>query len=250
MTSKNYKFSALILLVVLCFSIDTTAQVGIGTATPNSNAMLDVESNTKGILPPRMTTIEKDALGVLLTGSGDGVGMFVFDTDLGEYSFWNGTEWLKIGASEPISIGNFYLSAPTLTTITFSGGKLGGGTTVINSTDFDDDSGTANRLKYMGDPKVFKVAANVSFRRFSNITSDQIFDFYLVKNGGVVGEPGLTASYGAPTYAAVDNIHQVSITGTISLEDGDYVELFARNATGGGAGTSVLVFQSNLVVSE
>jgi uncharacterized protein (TIGR02145 family) len=51
-------------LVTLAFlGLSTTyAQVGIGTATPNASAMLDVESTTKGFLPPRMTTAQRDAI--------------------------------------------------------------------------------------------------------------------------------------------------------------------------------------------
>jgi hypothetical protein len=36
--------------------------VGIGTATPNANAILDVSSTTKAFMPPRMTTVERDAI--------------------------------------------------------------------------------------------------------------------------------------------------------------------------------------------
>lgn len=36
--------------------------VGIGTNAPNASAQLDVSSNTKGMLVPRMTQIERDAI--------------------------------------------------------------------------------------------------------------------------------------------------------------------------------------------
>ena len=38
------------------------AQVGIGTATPNSSAALEVVSTSKGILFPRLTTSQRDAI--------------------------------------------------------------------------------------------------------------------------------------------------------------------------------------------
>jgi hypothetical protein len=47
-----------------------------------------VESTTQGILPPRMTTAQKNAIGSPATG------LRVFDTDRGEPFFYNGTAWV------------------------------------------------------------------------------------------------------------------------------------------------------------
>ena len=44
------------------------AQVGIGTATPDASAKLDIASTTKGFLPPRMTTAQRDAIVSPATG--------------------------------------------------------------------------------------------------------------------------------------------------------------------------------------
>ena len=38
------------------------AQVGIGTATPNASAKLEVSSTTQGFLPPRMTQVQRDQI--------------------------------------------------------------------------------------------------------------------------------------------------------------------------------------------
>ena len=51
------------LLFVLFFITSiVTAQIGIGTVTPNSSAMLDITSTTKGLLIPQSALIEKDQL--------------------------------------------------------------------------------------------------------------------------------------------------------------------------------------------
>jgi hypothetical protein len=39
-----------------------TAQVGIGTSTPNSNAVLDITSNSKGLLLPRLTSSQRNSI--------------------------------------------------------------------------------------------------------------------------------------------------------------------------------------------
>jgi hypothetical protein len=51
----------LILFLSLAWNT-ANAQVGIGTTTPKDDAALEVESTTRGFLPPRMTEAERDAI--------------------------------------------------------------------------------------------------------------------------------------------------------------------------------------------
>jgi hypothetical protein len=49
----------------ICFFVFCTqlfAQVGIGTSSPNSNALLDLNSTTKGLLLPRLTIAQRNAI--------------------------------------------------------------------------------------------------------------------------------------------------------------------------------------------
>ena len=46
-------------------SFTSIAQVGVGTTTPDASAALDITSTTGGLLPPRMTTTQRDAIHVL-----------------------------------------------------------------------------------------------------------------------------------------------------------------------------------------
>jgi hypothetical protein len=43
-------------------TLTTGGSVGIGTTSPNASALFDVTSTTKGFLPPRMTTTERNAI--------------------------------------------------------------------------------------------------------------------------------------------------------------------------------------------
>jgi len=43
--------------------ITNAGSVGIGTSSPDASALLDVSSTTKGFLPPRMSTAQRDAIG-------------------------------------------------------------------------------------------------------------------------------------------------------------------------------------------
>ena len=51
-----------ILFLLVFISSFSFSQVGIGTTTPNANAMLEVVSNSKGVLIPRMTTLQRTVI--------------------------------------------------------------------------------------------------------------------------------------------------------------------------------------------
>ena len=48
--------------IAIFFIKTALAQVGIGTQNPNTSAQLDVTSTNKGLLPPRMTSAQRDAI--------------------------------------------------------------------------------------------------------------------------------------------------------------------------------------------
>jgi hypothetical protein len=50
------------ILAFLLVTAITYAQVGIGTINPDGSAALDITSTTGGLLPPRMTTTQRDAI--------------------------------------------------------------------------------------------------------------------------------------------------------------------------------------------
>jgi hypothetical protein len=57
------------------------------SAVANGSALLDMTSTTKGLLIPRMTTVQRIAI------SGPALGLLVFDTNLNAFMFFNGTDW-------------------------------------------------------------------------------------------------------------------------------------------------------------
>jgi hypothetical protein len=64
-----------------------------GTTSPNAYAIIQADSTTKGLLPPRMTT----ALKLLIGGGTPPTGLEVFDTDLNAPQYYNGTSWVTVG---------------------------------------------------------------------------------------------------------------------------------------------------------
>ena len=79
-------------LLLMCFTFSAIAQnVGINTTTPNPQAVLDVESTDKGVLLPRLTTMQRNALGATLGTTHES--MIVYDIDDTQFHYWDGTIW-------------------------------------------------------------------------------------------------------------------------------------------------------------
>lgn len=76
---------------VVATAFAQTDNVGIGTSTPNPRAILDISSDSKGLLVPRLNTLQRFAIanppGTTLPQSANG--LLVYDTDLGEFCYWN-----------------------------------------------------------------------------------------------------------------------------------------------------------------
>jgi hypothetical protein len=69
--------------------IDASGNVGIG-GTANAAAILDAASTTKGFLPPRMTTTERNAI---VTPP---AGLVIYNTSTNVLNFYNGTAWAAV----------------------------------------------------------------------------------------------------------------------------------------------------------
>ena len=85
---KNIVLTFLILSAGLSY-----AQVGIGTNNPNSSAALDIESTTKGLLTPRMTAAQRDAIGT----PANGLVVYQTDSTQGLYCYVNGS-WSAVSS--------------------------------------------------------------------------------------------------------------------------------------------------------
>jgi len=66
-----------------------TGNVGIGTAEPNASSLLEMNSTTKGFLPPRMTTAQRNAI------AAPAAGLLVFNTSTGRLNYYDGAQWVS-----------------------------------------------------------------------------------------------------------------------------------------------------------
>lgn len=68
-------------------------RVGVGIASPNAKAILDLTSTTMGFLPPRMTTTQRDAIG------SPPEGLMVMNITTHKLNFYNGSAWEAVTSS-------------------------------------------------------------------------------------------------------------------------------------------------------
>ena len=85
----------LLVLAGLLFSMQIFAQTGIGTTTPNASAKLEIAATDKGLLIPRMTKTQREAI----TLSSAANGLMVYQTD---------------------DLAGFYVNTSTTTTATWT----------------------------------------------------------------------------------------------------------------------------------
>jgi hypothetical protein len=92
----------LLMSLFLLFVLKSNGQMGIGTTSPDSSAMLDVTSANKGFLPPR---IALTATNVAAPVKNPAEGLLIYNTATNGtgsskvtpgYYYWNGTQWQAV----------------------------------------------------------------------------------------------------------------------------------------------------------
>jgi hypothetical protein len=71
-------------------ALSQSGSVGIGTTSPNTSAALEIQSTTKGVLIPRMSTIQRNAI------SSPAPGLLVYDNTTNTFWFRNSTGWAEL----------------------------------------------------------------------------------------------------------------------------------------------------------
>ena len=89
---RKIYFSLIVVFTLLAYCVNAQNNVGIGTPTPDPNAILHVESNSKGVLLPKLDAAERTTLGAALNTTNKG--LLVFGPDTNQFWYWDGTQWL------------------------------------------------------------------------------------------------------------------------------------------------------------
>lgn len=164
-----------LLIVILFFSLTINAQNTAITDddgyTADPSAMLDVKSISKGVLVPRMTTVQRNLI------SSPANGLLVYDTNANGFYFYNGSSWIQL------SSGQLWSRAAGIVYLTNTDNNVGVGT--INP---------AGKMEIKGDATI---GINEPLFCVVNENSDTVFAVY---NEGVriwVNDDGGSKSSGS-----------------------------------------------------
>ncbi len=125
LTIRNF---ALVALLLLSFTQLSNAQnLGIGTDFPDANAILDIVSNDRGILIPRLTTGERVSN---LTGLGIGQeGLLIYNTTNSKFNYWDGANWIPFPGGDADWYEASTVTSPTsIASSIYTNGNVGIGT--------------------------------------------------------------------------------------------------------------------------
>lgn len=112
-------------LLICTFLLSTSvvsAQYGIGTDTPSSSAALDISSNKGGILVPRMTTTQRDAI------TSPANALLIFNTTNNTFEVFKTSCscWVKINDNGNSPASNSVNTAPTANNLIYTGSFIQG----------------------------------------------------------------------------------------------------------------------------
>jgi len=84
-----------LLILVFMFPTCLLAQVGIGTTTPHASSALEISSTNSGILIPRMTEVQRDAIVTPVTG------LLIYQTNnTPGFYYYTGIIWMTFGGAD------------------------------------------------------------------------------------------------------------------------------------------------------
>ncbi len=153
LTRQLFPGVVLVMFILILSESAIKAQntVGIGTSTPNQNAVLDLVSPTgnQGVLVPRITTSQRQGMATSL-GPGEN-GLIVFDSELNQFFHWVDDLWVVgLGSFSDIAGGDLQgtYPNPTLKPDVVNSSTIVDGT--VSNSDLADGSVTAIKIDSEG----------------------------------------------------------------------------------------------------
>lgn len=157
-------FRFLFTLFLLSIGMILHAQTGIGTTTPDTSAKLEIASTTKGLLIPRMTSVQRAAISNpangLLIYQTDGIAGFYLNSGTSASPIWIrlNTDWTKSGSDISYTTGN------VSTTGNLTGGNVATSTLSGFAANFNTiTTGTTYSLVASDNGKIININVSAAF---------------------------------------------------------------------------------------
>ncbi|MCB0806320.1 MAG: hypothetical protein KDC05_11015 [Bacteroidales bacterium] len=207
---KTHQFLLLISGMIL-ISLNNVQAQGISLnddgADPHPSAMLDIQSNTKGLLIPRVNFLEMFQI------SNPAIGLLVYCTSDNHFYFYNGGTWNEVGGDADddwtLDGNNMYSNNSAF---------IGIGTTNFLPTHklTIENSDGENVLRLIGDGS-FGENAKINFGDGDYVYLHEFFDDKLLMYGN--GGLALASNYDIEVQSGYGNIQVYIPEGTMSVKD-------------------------------
>ncbi|MDI1255559.1 MAG: hypothetical protein PSV16_05615 [Flavobacterium sp.] len=132
--------------IILCFLLLSAcvmnAQVGIGTITPDASSILEIKSTTQGLLTPRMTTVQRNAIATPSNG------LMVFDTNMGSFYYYDTlvVGWVKLSGDKEWRLKYKLIKSTDVLATVLAAEKVAGSNTkyLLDTNTYYEINGTIN----------------------------------------------------------------------------------------------------------
>lgn len=210
--------------------------VGIGTPTPNGSAILEVNSSTKGMLTPRMTKAQRDAIVNPATG------LLIYQTNLTPgFYYYTSTAWKPVSTANSVrGLGNNLFIGTNAGTSNLTGkGNIALGNSALNANAKSNNIaiGDSALKNYRGDQNL-AVGTNALFSDTSGQYNTALGNYSLMYNSS--GENNTSVGLAALKYNTTGNNNSTlgaltlinNTTGYLNTAMGTYS--MYKNIDGGG----------------
>jgi len=226
-------------IFVLLFVFQLNAQVGIGTTSPEASSVLDITSSTKGVLFPRLTSTQRDAI-VLPEKS-----LLIYNSTTNTYQYNSGTSgainWKSITSQKKYPSVKFKNTNTSTNLNTSSAGKI----PIFGFQNWNDDVATytktnAKNLKILISGR-YNIICNISLKGENSTGSTEErtgVEAYVTVNGAQAG------AFASSSYIRFLNGHNTSslhINETLNLTAGDVISIKTKK----GANSGTVKFRGN-----
>jgi hypothetical protein len=113
---KNYFMKKVFLTLVISFvfSVGFSQNIGIGTTHPNSSAAIEIVDSAKGILIPRLTMVQRNAI------NNPAEGLMVYQTNEPKgFWYYDGAQWKNVTTTSSSNASGSYSQTLIYTTSGF-----------------------------------------------------------------------------------------------------------------------------------
>jgi len=203
-------------------TMQPNGNMGIGTESPNNNAILELSATNKGFLPPRLTTAQRDAI----PAASRPAGLMVYNTNTNCMDFWNSNVWVSTCAVTTPPAG--IITAITCASATNNGTIVtGSNNSVSSSIPYTGGNGGTHGGQTVTSTGVNGLTATLAAGSFANGAGSLT---YIIT--------GIPSASGTANFAINIGGQTCSLSRTVNASAGTITQLNCTSATQNGSLTN------------